>query len=125
VLVALQQGSHGLLQRVQPYRSLVDVGVFELTSLNLGGDEVEAWASTLDALNDSEQVLSKMLELIGGGDGAPTKVPGGLDPLLDGLTLDARRSLTPPFDSIRLCLNGASLHDSQCSDPFKKSSKRR
>mmetsp|Transcript_13135 Transcript_13135/g.13597 ORF Transcript_13135/g.13597 Transcript_13135/m.13597 type:complete len:695 (+) Transcript_13135:27-2111(+) len=84
VLVALQQGSHGLLQRVQPYLTLVDAGVFELTSLNLGGDDVEAWAETMDALNTSEQVLSKMLELIGGGDGAPTKIgAGGLDPIID------------------------------------------
>lgn len=39
----------------------------------------------MDALNTSEQVLSKMLELIGGGDGAPTKIgAGGLDPIIDG-----------------------------------------
>jgi hypothetical protein len=93
--VALQQGSHGLLQRIQPYLSLVDAGVFELTSLNLGGEEVEAWAETMDALNTSEQVLSKMLEIIGGGDGAPTKIAGGLEPIIDG-------QFVPPLPS--MCL---------------------
>lgn len=86
VLVALQQGSHGLLQRVQPYMSLVDSGVFELTSISVGIDETETWAETMDALNTSEQILSKMLEIIsGGGDNnVPTKIANGLEPIIDG-----------------------------------------
>lgn len=102
--MALQQGSHGLLQRIQPYLSLVDAGVFELTSLNLGGEEVEAWAETMDALNTSEQVLSKMLEIIGGGDGAPTKIAGGLEPIIDGQfvpPLHVSPPSDPPLPSLR------------------------
>ena len=75
VLVALRQGANGLLQRVQPYVSLVDAGVFELTSggnISSGGDESQT--DTMDALSTAEQVLSKMLEIIGGGDPSPTKI---------------------------------------------------
>ena len=79
VLVALRQGAHGLLQRVQPYVSLVDAGVFELTSASVGGDESDPWAETMDALGTAEQVLSKMLEVIGGTDPSPTKMGGGLE----------------------------------------------
>eukprot|EP00604_Paraphysomonas_vestita_P001656 CAMPEP_0174822020 /NCGR_PEP_ID=MMETSP1107-20130205/12587_1 /TAXON_ID=36770 /ORGANISM="Paraphysomonas vestita, Strain GFlagA" /LENGTH=421 /DNA_ID=CAMNT_0016039881 /DNA_START=486 /DNA_END=1748 /DNA_ORIENTATION=+ len=77
VLIALQQGAHGLLQRVQPYLSLVDVGVFELTSSSAAGEESELWAETMDALGTAEQVLSKMLEIISGGETSPTKLPAG------------------------------------------------
>jgi hypothetical protein len=79
VLVALRQGAHGLLQRVHPYINLVDAGVFELTSAALGGDELDPWAETMDALGTAEQVLSKMLEVIGGTDPSPTKMGGGLE----------------------------------------------
>lgn len=80
VLVALRQGAHGLLQRVQPYMALVDAGVFELTSAGaMGGEEGDSWAETMDALGTSEQVLSKMLEVIGGTDPSPNKMGGGLD----------------------------------------------
>jgi len=77
VLVALRQGAHGLLQRVQPYVSLVDAGVFELTSAAVGNEETDTWAETMDALGTAEQVLSKMLEIIGGGDPSPTKIGTG------------------------------------------------
>jgi hypothetical protein len=58
----------------------VDVGVFELTASSVVGDENDMWAETMDSLSTSEQVLSKMLEIISGGDAAPTKLPGGGDP---------------------------------------------
>lgn len=77
VLIALKQGAHGLLQRVQPYLTLVDAGVFELTASSNVGDENDMWAETMDSLSTSEQVLSKMLEIISGGEAAPTKLPGG------------------------------------------------
>ncbi len=76
MLISLQQGAHGLLQRVQPYVSLVDVGVFELTSSSAVGEEAEMWAETMDSLGTAEQVLSKMLEIISGGETSPTKLPG-------------------------------------------------
>ena len=63
VLVALRQGAHGLLQRVQPYVSLVDAGVFELTSAAVGNEETDTWAETMDALGTAEQVLSKMSDV--------------------------------------------------------------
>jgi hypothetical protein len=76
VLIALKQGGHGLSQRVQPYLTLVDVGVFELTSSSVIGDDNDLWADTMDSLSKSEQVLSKMLEIISGGEAAPTKLSG-------------------------------------------------
>lgn len=81
VLVALRQGANGLLQRVQPYVSLVDAGVFELTSSGGngpgGGEDSQSWTDTMDSLSTAEQVLSKMLEIIGGGDPSPTKIGTG------------------------------------------------
>mmetsp|Transcript_34937 Transcript_34937/g.65185 ORF Transcript_34937/g.65185 Transcript_34937/m.65185 type:complete len:706 (+) Transcript_34937:111-2228(+) len=79
VLVALRQGANGLLQRVQPYVSLVDAGVFELTSGGnvAGNEEMHSWTDTMDSLSTAEQVLSKMIEIIGGGDPSPAKVGGG------------------------------------------------
>lgn len=57
--------------------TLVDVGVFELTASSNVGDENDMWAETMDSLSTSEQVLSKMLEIISGGEAAPAKLPGG------------------------------------------------
>lgn len=78
VLVALRQGANGLLQRVQPYVSLVDAGVFELTSGGnvTGNEENHSWTDTMDSLSTAEQVLSKMIEVIGGGDPSPAKIGG-------------------------------------------------
>jgi hypothetical protein len=85
VLVALRQGANGLLQRVQPYVSLVDAGVFELTSggnVIGGGEESHSWTDTMDSLSTAEQVLSKMIEIIGGGDPSPTKVGTGMNEMI-------------------------------------------
>ncbi len=60
--LGLNQGGLGLLQRVQPYLHLADGGVFDLTQ----ADESLPWAETLDALNNAEQVLSKMHEQLNG-----------------------------------------------------------
>jgi hypothetical protein len=59
VLVALRQGAHGLLQRVQGYLSIIDTGVFDLTSAGLGGvvnEDVDISTETMDALGTAEQV---------------------------------------------------------------------
>ena len=56
--VALRQGAHGLLQRVQPYMNFMDsgaMGVFELTA-SRGHDEFDGSAETMDALSTAEQV---------------------------------------------------------------------
>ena len=86
VLVALRQGANGLLQRVQPYVSLVDAGVFELTSsggnVTNGGEESHSWTDTMDSLSTAEQVLSKMIEIIGGGDPSPTKIGSGANDMV-------------------------------------------
>lgn len=86
VLVALRQGANGLLQRVQPYVSLVDAGVFELTSsggnVTNGGEESHSWTDTMDSLSTAEQVLSKMIEIIGGGDPSPTKIGSGSNEMI-------------------------------------------
>jgi hypothetical protein len=52
VLLGLQQGSNGLLQRVGPYLHLADTGVFDLTKV----EDDHFWQSTLDALTVVEQV---------------------------------------------------------------------
>lgn len=82
VLISLRQGAHALLQRVNPYLSLIDTGVFELTSgglSNLNPEDVDISTETMDALGTAEQVLSKMLEIIGGGDPSPNKMGNNLD----------------------------------------------
>jgi len=66
VLLGLHQGAQGLLQRVQPYHSLAEGGVFELTQV---GEEASPWTETVDALTTAEHVLTKMTEAIS-GDGA-------------------------------------------------------
>lgn len=47
---------------MQPFLSLADGGVFELTQT----DEDIPWADTLEALSTAEQVLAKMLDTING-----------------------------------------------------------
>ncbi len=54
------------MQRVQGYLSLVDTGVFELTSTgiagaNMNGDEVDISAETMDSLGAAEQVYSELV----------------------------------------------------------------
>lgn len=63
VLLGLHQGAQGLLQRVHPYLSLTDAGVFELTQL---GEDNSPWTETVDSLTTAEHVLSKMMEAISG-----------------------------------------------------------
>lgn len=74
ILLGLNQGSIGLLQRVKPYLNLADGGVFDLTQ----ADDNLPWAETLDALNNAEQVLSKMHESLNGDNGnSPSHTPSG------------------------------------------------
>ena len=63
--------------------------MFELTSSSVVGDENDVWAETMDSLSTSEQVLSKMLEIISGGESAPTKLtdPGNYEFARDGDSL--------------------------------------
>lgn len=70
VLVGLQQGGNGLVQRVHPYLSMADASVFELTQQD---DDVE-WAVSMEALSSAEQVLAKMMELCAAGDASPNKM---------------------------------------------------
>lgn len=65
VLLGLQQGSIGLLQRVGPHKDLADAGVFDLTK----ADDDQFWQSTLEALSTVEQVLAKMIESVSGTGG--------------------------------------------------------
>ena len=62
------------MQRVQPYLSLTEGGVFELTQL---GEETSPWTETVDALTTAEHVLSKMMEAIAGDQASAN--PGGYD----------------------------------------------
>lgn len=70
VLVGLQQGGNGLVQRVHPYLHMADASVFELTQQD---DDAE-WAKSMEALSSAEQVLAKMMELCAAGDSSPNKV---------------------------------------------------
>ena len=51
--LGLHQGAQGLLQRVQPYQTLAEGGVFELTQV---GEEASPWTETVDALTTAEHV---------------------------------------------------------------------
>lgn len=104
VLVALRQGANGLLQRVQPYVSLVDAGVFELTSggnVANGGEESHTWTDTMDSLSTAEQVLSKMIEIIGGGDPSPTKIGNGTNEMItfEGETNSEMNDMAPSMSN--------------------------
>lgn len=99
VLVALHQGAQGLLQRVNPYRHLVDSSVFELTQTR--SDDDESWAETMDALSTAEQCLSKLLELLGNtGDASPTKFALNEEEVDDGSSSPSARNkgdhISPP-----------------------------
>ena len=59
------------MQRVQPYLHIADGAVFDLTQ----ADDSLPWAETLDALNNAEQVLSKMHEQLN-GDNTTSGSPG-------------------------------------------------
>lgn len=76
VLLGLEQGSNGLHQRVLPYVSIVDGGVFDLTK----GVDITDVTMTLDDLSTAEQVLAKMIEIINGaGDvSSPIAKLGGM-----------------------------------------------
>jgi hypothetical protein len=54
----LHQGAQGLLQRVQPYHTLAEGGVFELTQV---GEEASPWTETVDALTTAEHVCHHRL----------------------------------------------------------------
>ncbi len=73
LLLGLQQGSAGLLQRVGPHMHLSDGNVFELTE----AEDKQPWVVAMDALSTAEQVLAKMMEaLAGDGTGSPTNLKG-------------------------------------------------
>jgi hypothetical protein len=63
VMLGLNQGARGLLQRTNPYAYLVEGDdAFE----NTNADEDIPWAETLDSLSNSEQILAKMVEYLNG-----------------------------------------------------------
>lgn len=70
LLLELEQGSAGLIQRVNPHVHLADGNVFELTE----AEDKPQWMVAMDALSTAEQVLAKMMEaLAGDGTGSPMK----------------------------------------------------
>lgn len=71
VLLGLQQGSVGMLQRVAPYLGLSEGGVFELTQ----GEDDQFLRETLEALATVEQVSAKMGEVVNGGAGESGSTP--------------------------------------------------
>jgi len=79
VIVGLKQGAKGLLQRASVYSYLLrEPGVFDLTG---GGSpqqqanfsEDASWAETLDALNTSESICAKLMEINASVGEAPAK----------------------------------------------------
>lgn len=71
LLLRMQQGSSGLMQRVQPYLHMAEGNVFELTE----ADDKAPWMIAMDALSTAEQVLAKMMEAMAGdGTGSPTQM---------------------------------------------------
>lgn len=121
VLVALRQGAHGLLQRIQPYKDLVnDSPVFELTASRV--DEDDSSAETMDALSNAEQCLSKMLEVIGSAsDVSPTKFSvtedEGLFQGLEGSGFSTHPSKHNVRVRSRMCSGGQEVTDEDESAP--------
>ncbi len=72
--MGLSQGAAGLFQRIQPYLSLTDGSVFDLTQL---GEETAPWSDTVEKLTSAEHVLSKMMEAIAGDNASAS--PGGYE----------------------------------------------
>jgi myosin heavy subunit len=66
-LSSLQQGTRGLLQRLDPFVDLVDGCIVAVT-----GDDA---TDCIEALAASEQMMSKMLEIIISADASPSKLP--------------------------------------------------
>jgi len=78
VMIGLQQGAKGLLQRASVYNYLLrEPGVFDLTSGNSPNNtllEDASWSDTLDALNLSEQICAKLMEINASvGEAGPNK----------------------------------------------------
>ena len=77
LLLKVQQGSSGLMQRVQPHLHMAEGNVFELTE----AEDKAPWMVAMDALSTAEQVLAKMMEAMAGdGTGSPTQ----MNKLMDG-----------------------------------------
>ena len=76
LLLGLQQGSMGLLQRIGPHLHLSDGNMFEMAE----AEDKQQWVLAMDALGSAEQVLAKMMETIAGdGTGSPTNMKGLVD----------------------------------------------
>lgn len=79
VLVSLRQGAIGLFQRLEHARYLLDSDDENIHQTNESASTIDP----VEALCLSELVLSKMLEVVGGGDSSPSRtvaaIPGGGD----------------------------------------------
>jgi len=71
VLLSIEQGALGLLQRVNPYLNLADISGFESNT-----NEVDSISLTLDALSTAEQILAKMVEIVAGAGDLVATSPG-------------------------------------------------
>ncbi|KAJ1456265.1 hypothetical protein M885DRAFT_517706 [Pelagophyceae sp. CCMP2097] len=123
VLVALRQGAVGLYQRLRPFCHLLD-GEGALPTAALEGDAGLAAIDSVDAIALSEVLLSKMVELIGGGgDGALLES--------DGLRLDAGddsedEALPQPRHNIRVRSDAAKRQqDAHVGTAREESARRR
>jgi hypothetical protein len=95
--MGLNQGSRGLLQRVNPYLHMADGAVFELTQT----EDDRPWAETLDALGTAEQVLAKMLELLNGDGASPTNFEDDEDEEIAG-SITSGSEAPPSVYNIRI-----------------------
>lgn len=76
LLMKMEQGSSGLMQRVQPHLHMAEGNVFELTE----AEDKAPWMVAMDALSTAEQVLAKMMEAMAGdGTGSPTQMKTLMD----------------------------------------------
>jgi len=104
LLLGLQQGSAGLLQRVSPHLHLSDGNVFELTEAG----EKQPWVVAMDALSTAEQVLAKMMEaLAGDGTASPTNLRGIVDDddksvSSEALSVGTAAEAPPPAKNVRI-----------------------
>ncbi len=88
VLLSIEQGALGLLQRINPYLHLVDISGFDSNT-----NESDSISLTLDALSTAEQILAKMVEVVAGAGDLAATSPGKI-PEDDEISINSEKSMS-------------------------------
>ena len=88
VLLSIEQGALGLLQRINPYLHLADISGFDSNT-----NEPDNISLTLDALSTAEQILAKMVEVVAGAGDLAATSPGKI-PEDDEISINSDKSMS-------------------------------